>query len=145
MRISDIVRLKYQDIYSDGKVKEIFNIYEGKTRQKRKIKPNSVLSERLLWYLERYQFVQDDYLFFSFRNSSRPIDRIQAWRIFHECAVECEIKNIGTQTMRQTYGWRILQKTKDIRIVQRELGNKKVKDTLKYLGIKSSGLDNVVF
>ena len=61
----------------------------------------------------------DEYLFTPVNGKSRkPISREMAWIILNKAARELGIKEIGTHTLRKTFGYHFYQKTKDVALLQ---------------------------
>ena len=59
----------------------------------------------------------DDYLFPS-RKGDKPITRVQAYRILNDVAEKLGIEEVGTHTLRKTFGYWHYQQYKDVAILQ---------------------------
>ena len=101
MRVSDIVKLKYDDVRDNyGNMKSHISILEQKTK---KIKKFPICND-LYIELEKYtrKMNKGDYLFKS-RASNAPITTTQAYRIIRATANKIGLTEIGTHTMRKTF------------------------------------------
>ena len=59
-----------------------------------------------------------------------------------EAAHHCELKEIGTHTLRKTCGYLIYQETKDIALVQEILGHSTPFITKRYIGLNQEAIDD---
>ena len=107
MRVSDIVKLKYDDVRDNsGNMKSHITILEQKTK---KIKKFPICND-LYIELEKYtrKMNKGDYLFKS-RASNAPITTTQAYRIIRKTANKIGLTEIGTHTMRKSFRLLALQ------------------------------------
>ncbi len=127
LRISDILRLCYEDIGE-----EFIYIREMKTKKMKEIPLNTVLKSEL----KRYAIGKDplEYLFES-RNGFKPISRQRAYQVLQEVAEEFRIKSFGTHSLRKTFGYHFYQKTKDVVTLQEIFNHVDPSITLRYIGI----------
>ena len=128
LRISDILPLKVKDV----KNKSFIYVTERKTEKLRKV----ILLPELRVEIEKYikGMKPEDYLFKSVR-TRKPITRIQAYRILKEAAQKVGIEEIGTHTLRKTFGYHFYQRTKDIALLQEIFGHSAPSITMRYIGI----------
>jgi integrase len=134
LRISDIIKLKVKDISSG-----VLNINENKT-SKLKYLPLAHLKNEIDVYIEGK--LDDDYLFPSRNGINKPISRFQAWNILHFACKKLNIDNIGTHTLRKTFGYHYYKNTKDIVALQKLLNHSTPDGTLRYIGINQDVIDN---
>jgi len=86
---------------------------------------------------------QDECLFPS-RKGGTPITRQQAYRILNEAARAVGITDqIGTHTLRKTFGYHAYKQGADITRLQYLLNHSAPSVTLRYIGITQEELDNV--
>lgn len=99
LRISDILRLQVRDVKYKDKIK----IREKKTG-KEKIFP---VNKELYDVLEVYCKGKSDYEYIvpSGRLKNAPLSRQQAYRIIREAGEAFNLDNLGTHTMRKTFGY----------------------------------------
>jgi integrase len=105
------------------------------------IKLNSLLRKAIKEYVEFFELSLEDYIFFSFHDPDKCLDRVQAWRILKKAADRVGIDNFGTHSMRKTLAWTIYKKTRDISLVMIMLNHNSPKTTLRYLGITQESID----
>lgn len=140
MRVSDIVKLNVNDVRnSNGTMKEHITIIEKKTKKLKKFP----LCNNLLVEIEKYtrNLEQGEYLFKSRKGKNQPITTTQAYRIIVNAGERVGIKNIGTHTMRKTFGYHHYKKFKDIAILQEILNHSDPSITLRYIGINQDEIN----
>lgn len=143
LRISDILELKVADV----KNKTHITLKDRKTRHVkskayRKIKINLGMQEFFADYIEGMH--DDDYLFTSRKGTNQPITRQHAWRVIKEAAAKVGIEDIGTHTMRKSFGYHYYQKTKDVALLQGIFNHSAPSITLRYIGINQDKLDEAM-
>jgi len=148
LRIKDILGLKVKYLFNGGgELKEYLDLFESKTIKRRnrvlkKIRLNSKIRPVLAEYVEYYELEDDDYLFFSFKDPSRAIDRIRAYVILRQAAVYAGVENFGTHSMRKTLAYNVYTKTKDLALVMKMLNHKDPDHTLRYIGVDQHNIDS---
>lgn len=129
LRISDILKLKVKDV----KNKRHLIVTEQKTNKIKKVLIMNDLKHEIKEYIKDKK--GDTYLFES-AQTNNPISRIQAYRIINNACKKKRVKgNIGTHTLRKTFGYHFYQKTKDIALLQSIFNHSSPKITLRYIGI----------
>ena len=137
LRISDILNLKVADVKS----KDHITIIEKKTKKQKRFLINSQLEKEISQYIKSME--DSEYLFAS-RDSDKPISRIQAYRIINSVADKVGLDEIGTHTMRKTFGYWHYQKYKDIAILQDIFNHSSPSVTLRYIGINDDIKDKTI-
>jgi integrase len=137
LRISDILKLKVKDV----KGKSHLMIYEQKTGKYKRFKINRELQQHILSYTANMD--DEEYLFKSLR-SPFPIKRIQAYKILNRAAKKIGISEIGTHTLRKTFGYHFYQRTKDVALLQEIFNHSSPSVTLRYIGINQDIIDKAV-
>lgn len=138
LRISDILTLKAGDIRG----KTHITIREKKTDKLKPFKINNGLKDELENYIRSMS--DDEYLFKSQKGQNKPITRVQAYRILNEAAKRVGLDEIGTHTLRKTFGYHFYQKTKDIALLQGLFNHSAPSVTLLYIGINQDMYDNAM-
>ncbi len=138
LRISDILKLKVMDV----KDKTHITICEEKTHKNKRFKINAKLNDELSEYITDMNI--DDYLFQSQKGNNKPITRIQAYRILNDAASKAGLIEIGTHTMRKTFGYHFYRRTKDIALLQELFNHSAPSVTLRYIGINQDILDDAI-
>jgi len=73
---------------------------------------------------------------------NRPITRVRAYDILREAAQHCELSEIGTHTLRKTFGyWVYHENEKDIALLQDIFGHSSPYITKKYIGINQEVIE----
>jgi integrase len=142
-RISDILTVKKGDLFTaKGNFRDYWVLTEKKTGKEKKVFLNASLKKEVLKYCQRFKIQPKEYLFFSLSNLTKPMCRMQAWRILTTAAKTCGIENFGTHTMRKSLGYHVYKDSQgDIGLVMRLLNHSNMKDTLRYIGIDQETMD----
>jgi integrase len=147
LRIKDILNLKVKSLFDiDGNLKEYLDLFESKTmrrstRHLKQIRLNSVIRPALVDYVKYYELEPNDWIFFSLRTPSLPLDRICAYTMLRDAARKCGINKFGTHSMRKTLAYNIYNKTKDLALVMKMLNHQNPEHTLRYIGVEQQNLD----
>ena len=141
LRISDIIKLQVQDILnSDRTLKTHIEITEQKTNKRKRFKLNPIWAEELYQYIKNMDM--EDYIFKSRNGVNRPITRVRAYTILNKTARKVGIKDeIGTHTLRKTFGYWFYQRTKDVALLQQIFNHSSPSITLRYIGINQDIVD----
>lgn len=129
LRISDILNLKVSDVMGCTYVW----VTEKKTGKRNKFVIPDGLKKEIANYV--YDMDPDDYLFQSRKGFNQPIGRGQAYRIIRAAGVRVGLKNLGTHTLRKTFGYHHYQQHKDIVLLQEIFNHSSPEITLRYIGI----------
>ena len=136
LRISDILPLRVSDVSGSHIV-----IKEKKTGKNKRFKINSSLRNEIDKYTSNMS--DDDYLFPS-RKGDKSITRVQAYRILNEVAETLGIPEIGTHTLRKTFGYWHYKQYKDVAILQEIFNHSAPSVTLRYIGITADLVDKTI-
>ena len=129
LRISDTLNLKVKDVRN----KNYIELYEKKTSKYKKIPIVKAYKAELNNFIKNKK--DDDWLFESNKGKS-AITRIQAYRIINKACLEAGLSdNIGTHTLRKTFGYHFYQEYKDIGLLQYIFNHSSQRVTLMYIGI----------
>jgi site-specific recombinase XerD len=145
LRISDLLNLRISDVYANGKLKDSVTIKEGKTDKTRTFDINKSAATAIKEYLSSLNDYDNDwYLFKSRKGVNNPISRVQAWQILNDSAKIAGIKeDIGTHTLRKTFGYWSYKQGIDITLLQRIFNHSTPSITLRYIGITQDDISNV--
>ena len=139
LRISDILRMKVVDV----KNKTHITFKEQKTKKVKKIKITTMLSTELNDYMVDKDTT--DFLFPSQKDSNdgskKAISRVQAYRILNKAARACSIEEIGTHSLRKTFGYHHYQLFKDVALLQDIFNHSAPSVTLRYIGLNQDCID----
>lgn len=140
LRISDLRTLKVSDILNNDKTpKEHVELIEEKTNKSKRFKINSAIQKELLNYCKNMSL--DEYLFKSRNGTNQPISRIQAYRIIREAGENVGIKNLGSHSIRKTFGYWFYKNTLDVAVLQKLFNHSSPSITLRYIGIEQEEID----
>ena len=128
LRISDILSMNVGDVKNCSFIK----IVEKKTHKYKKFPINSKLKILLNNFVKNRN--DEEPLFFTQRKNR--LDRVQAYKILKEAGVNVGLKyNIGTHSLRKTFGYHHYRQFKDIVILQKIFNHSTSDTTLRYIGI----------
>lgn len=145
LRISDILPVKKKDVYN----KDVFYVTEIKTKRSRKKSRKYTTRRRVPVVTELKKMLnvycvdlkEDDYLFKSRQGRNQPITRVRAYDILREAAHSCGLTEIGTHTLRKTFGYHVYQEEKDVALLQDIFGHSAPYITLRYIGVNQNAID----
>ena len=129
LRVSDILALNIRDV----KNKDFVEIVEKKTGKHKKFPFNRKIRALLNEYIDEDE--EEDYPLFMTIYNNR-LGRSAAYRIINgACRVVGIKENIGTHTLRKTFGYHHYRKFKDIALLQKIFNHYSPSVTLRYIGI----------
>jgi len=131
LRVSDVISLKTGDI----RAKTHVTIVEKKTGKTKRFLIPSSLQKEIAEFIKTNNLEDEDFLIRSRKGDNQPITRIQAYRVLNETAKQIGIEEVGTHTMRKTFGYHHYQANKDIAILQEIFNHSAPSITLRYIGI----------
>ncbi len=141
LRISDLVKLNRDDVRNrDGSMKTHITIIEKKTKKPKKFP----IMNGLLLEMEKYtrNMPEGQYLFKSQKGDNKPITTTQAYRIIVSAGANIGlIEEIGTHSMRKTFGYWHYQQYHDIAMLQKLFNHSSPSITLRYIGIEQDEID----
>lgn len=137
LRIGDILNLKVSDV----KGKSHIIIKEQKTGKTKRLLINPQLEQEISKHITGMN--SDEYLFAT-RGENKPITRIQAYRILNNAADMVGLSEIGTHTMRKTFGYWHYQQYKDVAVLQEIFNHSAPSITLRYIGINDDIKDETI-
>lgn len=149
LRISDLLQLRIGDVLDDqGEIRNRFTIREEKRDKRNEVVINDSIHDALEKFIDAYPGIAnnpDNYLFFSTKLSdysyTRPITRIQAWRLISEvCDAVGLSGNYGTHTLRKTWGYHARQSGVPLELIMHKLNHSNIAMTKRYLGITDDEL-----
>lgn len=134
LRVSDILKLRVKDV----KKKQI-TINETKTGKKKVIMINPILKRTLNHYCADKK--ENEFLIKSRNGYNNPLTRERAYQIIKELGEMFGIDDLGTHSMRKTFGYHYYQQTKDIAFLQKIFNHSSPAITLHYIGIEQDYQD----
>lgn len=138
LRISDILKLNVCDVRG----KSHLIIKEKKTGKNKRLLLNAPFKAELDDYI--LDMEDDEPLFRSQKGDKQPICAIRAWNIMREAARKCGLDEIGTHTLRKTFGYHFYQQYKDVAMLQDIFNHSSPSVTLRYIGINADIIDTAI-
>lgn len=137
LRISDLLPLRVRDV----KNRTHIVCKERKTGKKRRFPVNAELREIINEYIKG---MKDDAPLFPSYKTKEPIGRVQAYRILNRAAAEVGLAEIGTHTLRKTFGYHFYRRYKDVALLQQIFNHSAPSITMRYIGINQDIIDEAV-
>ncbi len=137
LRISDLLALRKFQFYN----KEHLILRESKTKKLRKMIIKPRMRKIVNDYIEENK-IQD--FLFTARYKNINISRKTAYDIMKDIEKKFRLKNIGTHTLKKTFGYHFFKDTNKFTILQRLFNHASAEETLKYIGINQDELDEVL-
>lgn len=150
LRISDLSRLKFENINLDHTIK----LKEKKTKKIRKVKFNLICQRAIedlkKYYKELGYSSEKGFLFKSLNRKyvkelyDKPISNVGISKYLNKAKKDLNISYpIGTHSLRKTWGHRVYKGTLDIAIVMSILNHSSAEQTLKYIGIEEDKINEI--
>ncbi|MEK4883655.1 site-specific integrase [Bacillus sp. FSL W8-0223] len=137
LRISDILKLKVGDVKGTH-----IALREQKTSKQKWIRITPSLKRELNKYIAGKD--DSEYIFKSRQGKNKPIGRSMAYKILRKAANEFKLKDIGTHTLRKTFGYHFYQQTKDVAMLQEIFNHSSPDITLRYIGVNQDSMDKAM-
>lgn len=138
LRVSDILKLKVRDVRGKDNIK----IREKKTGKEKLFPVNVELQRALEGYCEGKK--DYEYIVPSARATDKAVSREYAYRVIHEAGEAFGLDNLGTHTMRKTFGYHFYLQTKDIVLLMRIFNHSDQSKTLRYIGIEQRTINDAM-
>ena len=138
LRIGDILELKVKDLKDQTHIK----IIEQKTNKIKRFLINSSLKIEIDKYIKLMS--DEEYLFQSRKGENKPISRVQAYRILNSAAENVGLQEVGTHTLRKTFGYWHYKQNKDVALLQQIFNHSSPSVTLRYIGINEDIKDKSI-
>ena len=134
LRISDILALNVKDVRG----KNYIQLFEKKTGKFKKFPINSKLKPMLEEFTKNSK-AEDPLFITKFKNR---LGRVSAYNIIRTaCKEACLDVNIGTHSMRKTFGYHHYKKYNDVAMLQKIFNHSSPAITLSYIGISQEEID----
>ncbi|EMJ5875340.1 site-specific integrase [Clostridioides difficile] len=135
LRVGDILKLRIKDVHD----KRFITLKESKTGKTKPIEINPVLKRILKEYTKDKN--QNEFLIKSREQANKAISRVMAYKIIRKVGEMFGIDNLGTHTMRKTFGYHYYKRTHDVVTLQKLFNHSSATITLRYIGIEQDDLN----
>ena len=141
LRVSDILGLNVEDV--EGK--NYVEIREKKTSKYKRFPLNAKLKALIKEYLsversKKYSLSETEPLFIGKKHCR--LDRSQVYRFLNDACNQLGITaNVGTHTMRKSFGYHFYKKYNDVALLQKILNHSSPAITLRYIGVDQDEID----
>lgn len=140
LRISDILALNVEDVQN----KQYVEIIEKKTKKYKRFPLNNKLRNLIKEYLKirdkQYSLTNDEPLFVGKKHCR--LDRSQVYRFINDVCQDLGISvNVGTHTMRKSFGYHHYKQNNDVALLQKIFNHSSPSITMRYIGIAQEELD----
>jgi integrase len=135
-RVSDIVTLKAKNL----KNKDYLIIKEKKTGKETYLLIPGTLKKDLVEYLK--DFEDDEYIFPSRQGKNSHISPKRVYQFLRTAANKCKLENIGTHSMRKTFGYFHYKIYKDVAMLMIIFNHDDQATTLRYIGIEQDMIND---
>ncbi|EIT85382.1 integrase family protein [Fictibacillus macauensis ZFHKF-1] len=137
LRISDILRTNVKD-----SLRGIWKNREEKTNKEKLIELNPKLQLLIRDYVEAEGLVEGDFLFYSNKDRSKPISRVQAHRIVAYAGDMVGI-TLSCHSLRKTFGYMAYKQDVDLALLQYIFNHSSQAVTLRYIGVTQDEANKV--
>lgn len=147
LRISDLLHLKWQDVYDtqSRRYKSHIDVYEQKTKKHAVIALNTSCIGAFKLLKKKKPFKSDDeYIFCSEKNRHEPISRNRAYHIIKDAAQENHIEgNISCHSLRKTFGYHAWKMGTPTALIMNIYNHSSIEITKRYLSIYQDDKDDL--
>lgn len=139
LRASDLLGFKVKDIYNRERV----ILREQKTGKVKTFPLQKQLQILINTFIEKKKLTYEDYVF-SGRSTNKEVDRSQVYRFIVQACQELGIQdNVGTHTMRKTFGYHAYKQFNDVMVLQYIFNHSGPDVTKRYIGITQDEMDEI--
>lgn len=143
LRISDILNIKVSDVK-----KNYIQIKECKTKKTQVFTLNSKTKALCMEFIEANDLKDNDYIIYSNKKDTqgniKPISRQQAHHVLNIVADKLGVEDVGTHTLRKTFGYWHYKQFNDIALLQDIFNHSAPSITKKYIGITQDEKDRTI-
>lgn len=137
LRISDILKFRVRDVRD----KKHIYIREKKTGKEKRF----LINKELRKIIKEYVSEKEDYEYlFESPRGHKPISRQQAYNIISDAGKQFGMDDLGTHTLRKTFGYHMYQKTKDAAMLMKLFNHSDIHITLRYIGVEQDTTDAAI-
>ena len=86
----------------------------------------------------------DEFLIKSRTGYNNPISRVRAYEILRKAGEVLGLYNLGTHTLRKTFGYQFYIQYKDVVTLQKIFNHSSPAITLRYIGVEQNHINNMI-
>lgn len=147
LRISDILSLRWQDVYNfhTGAYRLHISVVEKKTQKQNTVAINSSIIEALeLLHTKESNVWPEAFLFASRKGDNKPITRNHAFTLIKNAAITLGFEdNISCHSLRKTFGYQAWKQGVQPALLMSIYNHSSYEITKRYLGISQDERDQV--
>lgn len=145
-RISDLIRVRFHDVIDEKqKVRSHLSMIEQKTGTENKVALSKGVQKAIVSYVQaHYKGDSNEFVFRSRKGVNQHIRREQAWQILSDAAKEIGLENIGTHSLRKTFGYHQIKRGTNITLLMKMFNHSSESVTLRYVGTTQDEMDAAV-
>ena len=145
LRVSDICTIRLKQIWNGKSVPDFISLREQKTGKAKLFPISKNLEKAIHEYIKYYNPSNpDEFVFKSRKGTNTPITRIRAFQIIKDAAKAVGIKdNIGTHSMRNSFGYWAYKEGYDISLLSEAFGHSSEQVTRRYIGITQDDVSEI--
>ena len=144
LRISDLLRLKWEDVYDFERkqVRTSISIVEKKTHKPKTIALNNKIVNALVLYAPKA--AQHGHFLIENSRTGRAISRIQAYRLTRDAAEELAFQSrVSCHSLRKTFGYHAWKSGVSPAVIMDIYNHSSLAVTRRYLGVTQDDKDEV--
>ena len=145
LRISDLLSIKWGDVYDDEvhKYTKHILVQEQKTGKTNIMFLNKNVIEALEILRKDVPAGKEHYIFSSHHNYTRPISRVAAYQVIRQASEHLGIKNVGCHSLRKTFGYHAWKNGAHPAVIMQIYNHSSLSVTKRYLGVEQDDVDEV--
>lgn len=147
LRISDLLHIKWKDVYNEEKQDFYSHIYlnEQKTKKNTIIVLNTSVKEALLLYKKHLEYYnKENYIFNGQKSTDKPISRVQAFRIIKDAVDALGLEeHISCHSLRKTFGYQAWREGTEPALLMTIFNHSSYDITKRYLCIDQDDKDQL--
>lgn len=146
LRISDLLSLRWKDVYQFDThcFYTYVNVKEQKTGKMNQIYLNASVIQALSLLLDHNQDISEDTYIFKSRKGTKPISRIQAYRIIHDAGNALGFETeVSCHSLRKTFGYQAWKQGAEPALIMNIYNHSSYQITKRYLCIDQDDRDSL--
>lgn len=134
LRFSDLRRLTVDKVKYNHIIQR-----DQKTGKENKFPLHPDIYNEVTEYIKRQNLSDEDYLFYSRKGVNKPLSRVQGYNIIQQIKEGIKLRyQVGTHTLRKTYGYWFYKDTGDVVALQTILNHSNPTVTMIYIGMQKA-------